>query len=130
MKRAFFASVACVGMLAGCSSSSSGTAAANTGPVIDSVQAAATATAGTQWTVTITFHDAEKDAVQDVHLTIKDVGVDQTQAASGSTANASAVVLSVNIPANMPKGVHAWTVSLVDARGAEGAVYANNLTVQ
>jgi hypothetical protein len=130
MKRALSASAALfLALVAGCSSSSSG-AAANQGPVIDNVQAAATATAGSQWQMTITFHDPEKDAVQDVHFTMKDLGQDITSPAQGQTANASAILAGITFPANTPKGAHAFTVSLIDSKGAEGAVYAGSVTVQ
>ncbi len=129
MKRALSASAAFLALLAGCSSSSSG-AAANQGPVIDTVQAAATAKAGTQWTMTVNFHDPEKDAVADVHFTMKDLGQDLTSPAQGSTANANAVVVAITFPANTPKGAHAYTLSLVDAKGAEGAIYTSTVTVE
>ncbi len=130
MKRALSASAAFLALLAaGCSSSSSG-AAANQGPVIDTVQADATAKAGAQWTLTVAFHDPEKDAVADVHLTIPDLKQDLTSAAQGSTANANAVLVGVPFPANTPKGPHPYTLSLIDAKGAEGAVYNGTVTVQ
>jgi hypothetical protein len=128
MKRAISASVAFLALLAGCSSSSSG-AAANQGPVIDSVQAAATTAAGAQWQMTITFHDPEKDAVQDIHFTMKDLNQDLTTAAQGQTANAVGIIAAISFPANTPKGAHAYTVSLIDSKGAEGAVYSGTVTV-
>lgn len=132
MKRALFsASIAFVALVAGCSSGSSGSgAAANQGPVIDSLQASPTAKAGSQWQMTITFHDPEKDAIQDVHFTMKDLKQDITSAAQGSTANANAILAGITFPPNTPKGAHAFTVSLIDARGAEGAVYAGSVTVE
>ena len=129
MKRAISACAASLALLAGCSSSSSG-AAANLGPVIDTVQAAATAKVGAQWTMTVSFHDPEKDAVADVHFTMKDLGQDLTTAAQGQTANANAVVVGIAFPANTPKGPHAYTLSLIDAKGAEGAVYSGTVTLE
>lgn len=128
MKRALFASAAFLAILAGCSSSSKGPA--NQPPVIDTVQAAATAKAGAQWTMTVSFHDPDKDAVQDIHFTMKDLGQDLTTAAQGQTANATAVVAGITFPANTPTGPHAYTISLIDSGGAESIAYMGTVTVQ
>jgi hypothetical protein len=130
MKRALTASIAFLALLAGCSSSSSGTTAANKGPVIDSAQGASTAKAGSQWTVTLSFHDPEGDAVQDVHFVMPDLKQDITSAATGQTANASGIVVGIAFPANTPKGAHAYSVSLIDAKGNEGTPYSASVTVQ
>jgi hypothetical protein len=120
-----------MGVLSGCSSSTSGSAPADQPPVIDSVNAAPTAKAGTQWTITATFHDPDKgDVIGTIHLQFPDLMQDLKQAPSGNTAAAAGVEIIIPFPANTPKGAHPYELSLIDAKGGESAIYMGTVTIQ
>lgn len=117
-------------VLCACSSDSSDT---NNPPVIDSVDAPASVTAADgAFTVPITIlaHDDDKDAIKAIHYKIPAGEIDQTEQLKETSSDAAGVKLTLMVADSAPRQTYEYSVSVIDARGAESAAVTKTVTFE
>lgn len=121
-----FAAVLCA-----CSSDSDGSS--NNPPVIDSVDAPASVTAADgAFTVPITIlaHDDDKDAITAIHYKIPAGEIDETEQLKNTSTDAAGVKLTLMVADSAPRQTYEYSVSVIDARGAESAAVTKTVTFE
>jgi hypothetical protein len=130
LRSAFFSLAPSFALFA-CSSSSS--APAGQPPVIDSVDAPATATQSNgayAITATVAFHDPNKAAITKVRLEIPAANLDTSQDVRNANPAAVSAQVLFAISGSAPKQSYNYSISVIDATGAESAAVEKSITLE
>ncbi len=128
MKPFHFAALAAALGCLSCASSSS--APSNTPPEVQVTGPDTVAAANGQYNIpfTVTWKDADNDAIANLRYRVPAVGTDTTQAVPAGAA--LGVQLTILVSATAPKQAYDFTISVFDARGAESKPVVKQVTLQ